>query len=135
MNLPNDINVSECTNAFIWKGVDDIVYIKNKPGIYIELETHKEAFETIKQVCDGQCCGLVVDLVGIHGITKASRDYSGSKEHLDYVSGAALLISNPVTKILGNFFMGLNKPNFPTQLFTDIDQAEKWLKTIPKVNV
>ena len=41
----------------------------------------------------------------------------------------ALLTSSPVSKTIGNFFMGLNKPLSPTRLFTNSDKAIQWLHT------
>jgi hypothetical protein len=32
---------------------------------------------------------------------------------------------------MGNFFLGLNKPHFPTKLFTSEEKAEVWLKEFP----
>jgi hypothetical protein len=43
-------------------------------------------------------------------------------------SAAALLIGSPLTRAIGNFFMGLNKPLIPTRLFTSETEALAWLK-------
>ncbi len=39
------------------------------------------------------------------------------------------VISSPVSRVIGNFFMGLNKPISPTRLFTDPHKAIQWLHT------
>ncbi len=44
---------------------------------------------------------------------------------------ALLLIGSPVSRVIGNFFMGLNKPIYPTKLFTDPQKAIRWLQTFP----
>jgi len=132
MTLPDDINVFECSNAFIWKGADNFIYLISKSEIHIEIGTHKESFATIKQLCDGHRYGLIVDLNGIKGMDRVSRVYTGSEEHLGYIYGAALLASNPIDTMIGHFIKGINKPKYPTRLFTNIIQAKKWLNTIPE---
>ena len=52
-----------------------------------------------------------------------------SLEATKYLTAAALIIANPVSRIIGNFFMGLNKTAFPFQLFTNQEEALKWLKS------
>ncbi len=39
----------------------------------------------------------------------------------------AMIAGTPVSRIVGNIFLGLNKPPFPTQLFTDEERAAAWL--------
>ena len=41
----------------------------------------------------------------------------------------ALLIDSPVSRVIANFFMGLNRPLSPTQMFTDETEAMRWLRT------
>ena len=128
MEIPYDVKVLECGTAFIWKGEDGNVYVKCKLNSFITLETQKKLYVNIKNAAGNTPCGLIVSLVGITNMTKESRDYSGSEEHVGFISATALLISNPLTQILGNFFMGLNKPVFPTKLFRDLDAAKLWLQ-------
>jgi len=44
------------------------------------------------------------------------------------ISAAALIVSNPVSRIMGNFYMGINKTKMPIRMFTRVDEAKKWLK-------
>ncbi len=41
----------------------------------------------------------------------------------------ALLIDSPVSRVIANFFMGLNRPLSPTRVFTEQTQAIRWLQT------
>jgi hypothetical protein len=133
MNAPPNVKVIECTNAAIWKGADDLIYVRNKGGVYIDIDTHKETFSHIRKICKNQQHGLIVDMTGIDGISKESRDYSGSITHSSYVYGVALMTSgaSSMSLIISKFFMGLNKPkHFPVQLFTDLNKAKSWLQKI-----
>jgi hypothetical protein len=43
------------------------------------------------------------------------------------LSAAALIIGNPVSRITGNFFTGINRTAVPARLFADAKEAVKWL--------
>jgi hypothetical protein len=43
------------------------------------------------------------------------------------LTAAALLITNPVNRIIGTFYMGLNKTAFPFRLFTENEKPLKLL--------
>jgi hypothetical protein len=39
-----------------------------------------------------------------------------------------MLIRSSISRILGNFFLGLNKTRFPLRMFADLDDALAWLR-------
>jgi len=88
-----------------------------------------DAQERIRNSMGKQKTRVVIDITGIVEITKESRDYFANERTASIQRATALLISSPVNRIIGNFFMGLNKPLTPTKLFTDHQKAIKWLKT------
>jgi len=59
---------------------------------------------------------------------REARRYFAGEETAKVESAAALLIESPLSKAIGNFFMGLNKPIVPTRLFTSEAEALAWLK-------
>ena len=70
-----------------------------------------------------------IDMTAISEISKEARDYFANERTASIQRATALLISSPVSRVIGNFFMGLNKPISPTRLFTDPREAIKWLQT------
>jgi hypothetical protein len=42
-------------------------------------------------------------------------------------SATALIISSPLSRAIGNFFLGLNRTSMPTRLFTSEADALAWL--------
>lgn len=40
----------------------------------------------------------------------------------------ALLIGSPVSRMIGNFFLGINRLRVPVRLFSDEAEALEWLK-------
>jgi hypothetical protein len=69
-------------------------------------------------------------LVQLHRATvdQAARRYlSFSKDQRAQASRVAMIASNPVSRVIGNFFVGLNRPEIPTRLFADEPTAVPWL--------
>lgn len=63
-------------------------------------------------------------------ITKEARDYFSMKGRKSKVIGFAILIKSPLSKIIANFFMGLNKPIVHVKLFTNEQDAIVWCKSL-----
>jgi predicted transcriptional regulator len=61
-------------------------------------------------------------------MTQECRRYFAGKEHAAVFTKCALIVTSPISKIIGNFFLGANKPIRPTKLFTDVNQGLNWLK-------
>lgn len=72
---------------------------------------------------------VLVDIRNIRSVERKARAYYSSKEATKYLTAAALLIGNPVSRIIGNFYLGLNKTAFPFRLFTRQEEAIVWLKS------
>lgn len=76
---------------------------------------------------------MLVDLNNVKSVSKESRGIYSSEETAKYLFAAALLIGNPVSRIIGNFYLGINKTCMPVKMFTGSDEAVTWLKTfLPK---
>ena len=81
------------------------------------------------------CCVIVV----IDSLTaqdsEARRIYAaGMQPSLFYA--VALIVSSPLARAIGSFFLGLTKPPVPTRLFESVEAAAAWVVTqrpTPKV--
>ena len=58
--------------------------------------------------------------------TRDARKYLGSRTPNQYA--AAMVSDSPVLKIIANFFIKLNKPQYPTKFFNTIPEAEAWVE-------
>lgn len=59
--------------------------------------------------------------------TEARHAFSSGEINRSMVSRIALLTGSPMTRMIGNFFLGMNRPSFPTRLFSDEAAARQWL--------
>lgn len=59
---------------------------------------------------------------------EARRAYAEIDPKLVY--GGALVVESALSRALGSFFVGLSRPMVPTKLFSSIDGAIDWLKSM-----
>ena len=60
--------------------------------------------------------------------SEARRIYAaGMQPTLFYA--AALIVTNPLARAIGSFFLGLTRPAVPTKLFESVDAAAEWVVT------
>ena len=115
--------------------VDDqgIIRGREADGASFGLSDAQEAIEVIRELAAGRKCGLVVDISDLRTMTREARAYFTHKDHEEFLYAVALVVRSLVSRAIGNFFLGLNKPAVPTRLFTDDEDALAWLRTfIPK---
>ena len=94
---------------------------KNSPGRILNAQ------ERIRDSLNKKKTRVLIDMSAVVEIAKEARDYFANERTASIQRATALLVSSPVSKIIGNFFMGLNSPITPTRMFTDPHKAIKWL--------
>lgn len=60
-------------------------------------------------------------------VTKEVRDWSASPEGVKHTLCTAVACSSMAHKILGSFFIKVQKPPRPTKMFNDVFSAKEWL--------
>jgi hypothetical protein len=75
-----------------------------------------------------RCCVIVVLDSLTSQDSEARRIYAaGMQPSLFYA--AALIVSNPLARAIGSFFLGLTRPAVPTRLFESVEDAAAWVVT------
>jgi hypothetical protein len=60
---------------------------------------------------------------------KANRDYWATKDACPYSKADAFIVNSLAMQLIANFYLKINKPERPTRMFKDENEAIKWLKT------
>lgn len=82
------------------------------------------AVDAVATITDGKPTGLLVDMSRIRGMDRDARTvFAGA----DVSTRVAMLVKSPLSRTLGSFFLGLNKPALPMRLFSDETKALAWL--------
>lgn len=111
-----------------WLRNDGICYTLVRPNAIISLEDALENSCSIKEISGDTIYPLLVNLKEINSISKEARDHFSMQNRTPGVSAIAMLIRSPVSRVIGNFFLGMNRSTVPTKLFTIESEAVLWLK-------
>jgi hypothetical protein len=112
----------------VWLGEDGIVRIIHVPGAEVTLEDVKETMAAYLKINKGKRRPLFVDTKTMKSFSREARHYYASDEAAKVASAAAIIVDTPVSRVLGNFYLGLSSPHLPSRLFSSEDEALEWLK-------
>jgi len=113
--------------ARIWVDADGIMRHVCTAGSEHALADAEEAVAAYGRIWGGVLRPLVVDLSTVKSIDRAARIHY-STQSFPYVSAVALVVGSPLSRMIGNFFLGLNPSTLPVKLFRSEPQAEAWLR-------
>ncbi len=112
----------------VWLGEDGILRCVSLPGIHMTLAEAQENIAAGMKFDDGGKRPVLLDIRLIKGIDRDARAYFASRESSVRTSAIALLVHSPLSRVVANFFLGLNKMPMPIHLFPDEGEAIEWLK-------
>ncbi len=119
------------TEIYIAESDPDILMIVPRQGTK---DNGKDACENVAYYHDyarslGRPCGSLVLMSNmLSQDAEARRAYATLDPRLIYAG--ALVVGNPLSRALGSFFVGLNRPRVPTKLFDTMEKGLQWLKTM-----
>jgi hypothetical protein len=119
MVIENDILKQEYKNGIIY------CYFKKNT---IDIDIAKEMVKIRLEHFGDKNYPVILFDEDIKTITKEARDYFNTDEASKGISASAIVLKNPLGKILANFIFGLKKPKVPVKFFNDVKEAEKWLE-------
>ena len=105
---------------------------------YVEMKVKKDASFDVKELVEtknyltahlpGKKFYVLFNGEDYFHVNKETREFGASKEYSDHLAAMELFSNNLALKLVGNFFIGINKPVVPTKFFSDKKKAEEWLK-------
>ncbi|HMY17087.1 MAG TPA: hypothetical protein PKA58_12255 [Polyangium sp.] len=94
----------------------------------LTLEDGRACSAWVDKTTGGVARPMLCDFTNMKSQTKECRDYfSKDPNHLRVYSAVALLVKDPLSRMIANFFVGINKPPKPTRLFDVRAKAVEWL--------
>jgi hypothetical protein len=110
----------------IWLRPDGIVQVVMIPRAAMGLEDAIAATEAMAQLTGGPRGPLLVDVGDAGQIDRPARNEFVGRA--DLVSAVAMIVRTPLSRMMGNFFLSVSKPAYPTRLFDDEASAVAWLQ-------
>ena len=87
-------------------------------------EDAREVLESFASFTTDGPTPLLVDGRTAHSATREARQLLA---RTDLTSRAAMLVDSPLSRTLANFFLGVSGRSVPARIFTDLDDAQRWL--------
>jgi hypothetical protein len=112
----------------IWIDESGIVHTIYTDYSDVDIAIARQEIENIRKLSKGKRMPCVVDITRIKSVSREAREYYASEDSYDVFTAVALLVNSPLTLVLANFFLGINKPIMPVKIFTSEERALKWLK-------
>jgi len=119
---------NEFAEFWIENGIMFFIY---KRGVKVNQRVAERVVSDRIKVQNGVAYPVFCDMTGIKDSDKPGRDYL-AKEGSTLVTAVAALIDSPVTKIMLNFYLNINRPLTPTRMFTVKSEALAFLEAYKK---
>jgi len=112
----------------MWLRPDGIVQLVWAPRTTVLLEDATAALEEMAQLTGGRRSPLLVDMHDTGPLDRPTR--AELTRRSDLQSAVALVAGTPLSRMMANFFLTVNKPPFPTRLFDNEASALSWLQEL-----
>lgn len=103
-----------------------IVHVIYKNGTRLNLNAAVKVVQDRLKLQNGKFYPVLCDILGIKAANKSARDYLALEGSV-FISAVAFIIKPPVTASLSEFYLRASKPPVPTKVFTEPEEARKFL--------
>ena len=103
-----------------------LVYAKFKRG-KIDQATAEGIVDLRLSFMEDQVLPAIIDLSAVKEVSREAREALSSPKAGKNIAAIAVIVRNPITRTIANFFLKFQQPGYPFRLFTDMRQAEDWL--------
>jgi hypothetical protein len=114
--------------CLIW--ADDLLRARFHPGADVTLDDARENLQISAELTRGARLPALIDLRHLRSQSAEARALFAGPEATRVSSAVALVVGSPVTRVVGSFYLGFNRPEVPTRLFTSEGEAETWLRSV-----
>lgn len=112
----------------IWLDQEGILWVRLLPGAILTLVEAEKNTAIMHQLAGGKKRPIFTDMRQIGGITREARQFSASDAVQQVSRALAMHVNSPFTKSLGNLWLGINKPPFPSKMFISEIAAIAWMR-------
>lgn len=134
--IPADARgVVETRTERLWLHPEGYVIAEVRPGLVADLDDAIVNVAACWELAAGIPRVLLLDMrAHSTSATRECREYYAGAEAQQVNLAVAMLVRSNVSRILGNFFLGVNKTRFPFRMFTDLHEAIAWLRAAIKAS-
>jgi hypothetical protein len=115
-------------SADVYAEADGTVVLRFHGGVRLTRDLTAEVTRAHVAAAKGEKRPILADLRGVLSADRESRELAVGPDVAAATLRMAILVGNPVTRVLGGFFLRVTSPSYPTRIFSDEEQARAWLK-------
>jgi hypothetical protein len=108
---------------------DGILNIFMKPQKVLKQSDGEDIVKGLAEMGNGKKFLLLFTAGDDTSVSTEARYYASTPEANKYTIASAFVVKSIAQKLLGNAYVTFNKPITPTRIFTDENEAVKWLNT------
>lgn len=118
----------ETATATLWMGEDGILRAVYRDGAHETLADAEANVAAAEKLVGDRTIPVMVDMSKMRRIDRDARLYYGSEAPRRYSSAQALIAGSPVSRMIGNFVLGVQRYEMPIKLFGSEEKALEWLR-------
>jgi hypothetical protein len=106
----------------------DILIVLPEPGLRDDGPSARMNIDFQTQYVErvGRRCAVVVLLGALMSQDAEARRIYAAGMRTDRFYAASLVVTSPISRAIGSFFLGLSRPSVPTKIFGDLEKAVAW---------
>jgi hypothetical protein len=105
-----------------------LVYFPRR-GLVLTYEIALQVLEEGAKIITGPRPTMVL-MQDMARVEREARAFFASDEYMRRLSTqTALVVGSPVSRVIANFFVGLNRPTYPCRAFDEPELALSWLRS------
>ena len=108
-------------------GGDGVLRFVISDGIRSDEADIRELLEAMQRLGGGEPMLVLSDIRGLRSASASARAAAASPEATRLNRAAAIVVGSRATRMIGNFFLKLNRPAYPSRIFNSEDAALAWL--------
>ena len=117
--------------ADIWIDANRIIHVDFRDSDLHGLPQAQSITEAHNQLAKGTPCPVLADIQSVRvGADRQARKHYVSAEASQMKTAMAMLVQSPMQRMLGNIFFKINRPPYPTRLFSEEEEAVNWLMEV-----
>ena len=117
--------------ADIWIDSERIIHMNFKDSEYHGIDEAKSITKAHNLLADGTPCPVLANIQSVSvGADRYARKHYVSEEGSSMKTAMAMVVKSPVQRMLGNIFVKINRPPYPTRLFSKKQDAVVWLMEV-----
>lgn len=109
---------------------DQVLYVKIKEGCLINMDDVKEVEILMDKYFSGQKFFNLFDFPNFSNLDSDVREWASDKSGNSRTLADAVVIYSLPQRMIANFYIRVNKPPKPTKIFSKVEDALVWLKSL-----